>query len=393
MNNIYDKSNIDCTSCQVCASVCPLKAITIILSSKGFYKPVIDESVCTSCGLCKKSCIKYSNNSFIAPKNITCFSAVNKHQDILEKSSSGGIISAIYEYALENGYKCLGVVYNSSFHRAETIIIESKVDIDIARTSKYLPVFSEKTTSILLKSNDKWCIIATPCTLYGIKKSLEVSNKDLNNYIFVDFFCHGTPSQLLWNQQLAEINPNNSKISNVNFRSKKHGWHSFLLSYKLDGIEKYLKNALFYDLFFTNYLLNDSCAKCRIRDLSNIPDIRVGDFWGKKYDNCNEGISAVLCLSNKGKEILTAVIDKIFLQEENINDILPYQAINKVYYINESIRKRMFFTLINSQNLKTVIKIYTKSIPLRNKIFYYLKYFIRRIFCQKVQSKIRRIIH
>ena len=139
-------------------------------------------------------------------------------------------------------------------------------------------------------------------------------------------------------------------------------------------------------------MLNDSCAKCRIRDLSNIPDIRVGDFWGKKYDHRNEGISAVLCLSNKGKEILTAVIDKIYLQEENINDILPYQAINKVYYVNESIRNRMFFALINCHDLKTVLKIYTKSLPLRNKIFYYLKYVIRRIFSQKVQSKIRRII-
>lgn len=57
--NINDRNFIHkCTSCQICASVCPKEAISINLNLDGFYRPYIDKDKCVNCGICKKVCYK-----------------------------------------------------------------------------------------------------------------------------------------------------------------------------------------------------------------------------------------------------------------------------------------------------------------------------------------------
>ncbi|MCK9156597.1 MAG: 4Fe-4S dicluster domain-containing protein [Paludibacteraceae bacterium] len=58
--NINDPSAIqECTSCQMCGAVCPHQAITIRQNEDGFYRPYVDETICTNCGLCTKVCYKF----------------------------------------------------------------------------------------------------------------------------------------------------------------------------------------------------------------------------------------------------------------------------------------------------------------------------------------------
>ena len=58
--NITDNSAIrDCTSCQMCAAVCPKDAITIQLNENGFYRPYLDAEKCVDCGLCVRVCYKF----------------------------------------------------------------------------------------------------------------------------------------------------------------------------------------------------------------------------------------------------------------------------------------------------------------------------------------------
>ena len=55
--NINDRNFIHkCTSCQICASVCPKEAISINLNLDGFYRPYIDKDKCVGCYTCILSC-------------------------------------------------------------------------------------------------------------------------------------------------------------------------------------------------------------------------------------------------------------------------------------------------------------------------------------------------
>lgn len=392
MNNVLDLNNEKCSSCQICSAVCPVKAISFSFDEDGFYRPNIDDK-CISCGKCKQNCVKFVQDWKIVEKDFEVYSAINKDKKILADSSSGGIATALYEYALDNGYKCFGVYYDDEVHKAKAFVIKEKKDIEKARHSKYIPVYAENVLHEVVFSTDKWLIIAQPCMLYGIKKSLQNNRINLENYIFIDFFCHGVPSQLLWNKQIQEISKKYGEIKEVNFRSKNACWHAYLLSFISFGKQIYKKNVPFYDLFFSDYMLNSACSDCTVRNLTNIPDIRIGDFWGKKFDLSLEGVSAVVCFSEKGKELVHKINNCFVINKEDPSSLLPFQAVNKTYKVNQKVRKKMFISLKKNNGLKKALRIYLKSLPIKKKIEVVGKKIIKRIIPAYFQAKIRKIFH
>jgi ferredoxin len=52
---LYNKKE-DCFSCSACESICPASAIQMLPDDEGFLYSVIDDIICTNCGLCKKIC-------------------------------------------------------------------------------------------------------------------------------------------------------------------------------------------------------------------------------------------------------------------------------------------------------------------------------------------------
>ena len=54
-----DKEKEGCCGCSACKSVCPVKAIKMTADEEGFSYPVIDNSVCISCGRGPKVCNFY----------------------------------------------------------------------------------------------------------------------------------------------------------------------------------------------------------------------------------------------------------------------------------------------------------------------------------------------
>lgn len=393
MNNILDLENEKCSSCQICGAVCPVEAISFSFDKFGFYRPSLDEKKCVSCGKCKKSCVKFDQDWKTAAKTVELYSAINNDKAILADSSSGGVATALYEYALSNGYKCFGVYYDDDAHIAKGFVIKNKDEIEKARHSKYIPVYAETVLREIVKSDEKWMIIAQPCMLYGLKEALKANHKNLDNFVLIDFFCHGVPSQIIWNKQIEELSKKYGEVKNVNFRSKNAGWHAFLLSFTSFGKQIYENNLPFYDLFFSDYMLNSACSDCKVRDLTDIPDIRIGDFWGEKFDLSLEGVSAVLCFSEKGKKILENIKNGFEFHKEELSSLLPYQAVDKHYSINQKIREEMFSALEMPNGMKKAIRIYESSLPAKKRLIAVGKSAVKKLFNVKLQSKIRRIFH
>jgi ferredoxin len=71
-----------CSGCGVCASVCPINAITMREDSMGFVYPDISSAMCVSCGKCVEIC-PYGKEAGAEP--LQAYAAANRQQEQTEK--------------------------------------------------------------------------------------------------------------------------------------------------------------------------------------------------------------------------------------------------------------------------------------------------------------------
>jgi coenzyme F420-reducing hydrogenase beta subunit len=169
-----------------------------------------------------------------------------------------------------------------------------------------------------ISENEKYVFIGTPCQCYGLRKVLEIKNRN-NNFIFVDFFCHGFIPYDFFNYFLKKNKKDD--LQKIEFRSKEQGWHSYL--YKLTYKDNYdlipYQKSDFGIVFLNDFLLPDTCYKCKFRYNQISSDIRVGDYWGEKHKNNTKGVSCVLGVTEKGKNILNVFFSKNLMYNQKIN--------------------------------------------------------------------------
>ena len=368
--NITDKSSIrNCTSCQMCAAVCPKDAITIRLNADGFYRPYLDTSKCVDCGLCVKVCYKFDKDIKVTnaedASKIRVSSAQYKSDELLEKVTSGGVADALAKELIKQGYTCIGVTYSDERHRAEHIVAHTKGETDAFRGSKYIQSYSFDALKTLVKEakDTKFAVFGLPCHIYAAHKFLTLRRKR-ENCILIDLFCHGCPSMLVWNkyEQAIKRQVNNKKFDEVQFRSKVKGWGTFYVVVVVEGVRAFVSNPKhdeFYSLFFSDHVLNDACSDCKLRSTMEYTDIRLGDFWGKKYLSDWKGVSAVAITSERGMQVFNAIKGLFKTEDSCMAEVLVKQSYGKVYTPNMELRKMMLEELCDSdKTLKDVVDLY-----------------------------------
>ena len=384
MNNVLDNHPIrECTSCQVCAAVCPHNAISIGLNVEGFYRPFIDNELCVNCGLCKMSCYKYDKHILDTSDDLLqekkFFSAWSLDEDVLKNTTSGGVSDVLAKELLQLGYKVLGVVYDDDKARAEHRTANHQEELKLFRGSKYIQSYTLDAFKEVLAygRKEKYAIFGTPCQIYAIAKVVE-RLKIRENFFLVDLFCHGCPSLLSWQKYIKEIKlrVNIDSFDVVKFRSKIRGWGRYCIEAEVNGRTVYFSNKYndpFFELFFSDHILNNSCANCRFRSSLEYSDIRIGDFWGRQFVGNKKGVSAVCVSTKKGRE----VFDKLKDVESHLCDydgLLSAQSWRKSYEVDIEARRALLDYLASSgHRMKDVIKVLHKQQNLKKNVYRYIK--------------------
>lgn len=401
MKNNIEESDKYCTGCGACILVCPAKAIEYKMNKEGFYQAFVDENKCIKCGKCQKVCAKFLKEEEFGKelKKGLLYSAQSTNKETINSCTSGGIAYEISKYGIENGYKIFGTVYDYDKNISKAIIAKNFEDIELLKGSKYLQSNTVDAAKELIEScqkdsTAKFIIFGTPCQITGINKLLEINNIK-NEIIKIDLFCHGVPSYLVWEKYRKILEKKGiNKIDKVNFRSKYIGWHDFCIQIQ-EGKNKYYgvcEKDMFYKIFFDNILLNSACFDCVSRSKRTMSDIRLGDYWGKKYVDNQEGISAILINSEIGKRIIDDLKGKKIkiIEETTFEECAKYQSMNKYPYFN--IHKKAINNLQNENDLKKVIKSYRKKMNYKYQIKIKLKE-MTGILPNSIRSKLRILKH
>lgn len=376
--NVNNSENIKpCTSCQMCSAVCPKNAITINLNDNGFYSPKINNDLCIDCGLCTHVCYKYDDSVTITSQEelnkITLYAASAKEDDLVAKTTSGGIADLLAKKLISLGYIVIGVVYDYQKDRAVSRIAKNKIETDDFRGSKYIQSYTVEAFKELVLNikSQKYAVFGLPCHIYAINKYVSKHNLR-DNCVLIDLYCHGCPSMLVWDKVNAKIKKklNAERFDYVNFRGKSKGWGQFVLEARA-GEKIYQSTPLnneFYDLFFSNQVLNDSCTDCNLRSSLAYTDIRLGDFWGKTFRHTKRGMSGVSIVTSKGQELFEIIQPYISSEKKNYVDFISYQSWGHKYVINSKLRLSLIDFLSRDVDIDYIVRFLNRDLSYKQKI-------------------------
>ena len=298
----------DCYGCGVCATVCGKKIIGIGLNKEGFYEPrVIDPDRCVGCGLCLDVCSFLQEEPSLRRTEIHSYAAWSKDTVIRRKCSSGGVGFELGRTLIEEDYKVCGVRYDAERARAEHYIATTVKELIPSIGSKYIQSYTVDGFKAINRK-EKYLVTGTPCQIDSFRRYIRKFNVE-DNFVLMDFFCHGVPSMHLWQKYLQEVEKLTGNVTYVSWRNKLTAWHD---SYDLliRGKKSFYNSGLsqgdrFYRFFLSDACLGKACyERCKYKYDRSAADIRIGDLWGNTYKSNEDGVSAAVAFTEKGNKIL-----------------------------------------------------------------------------------------
>lgn len=312
-----------CTGCGVCKLVCPKNCISIKLNNQGFYEYEIDQDKCINCGMCKKVCGQLNKEkTYIKDQNL--YSAFSNDSDVLNSSSTGGLAYELSKLAIQKGIPVIGCTYDYKENIAKHIQINNIQDISKITGSKYIQSYTLPAFETISKL-EKALVIGMPCQIASLDRYLSLKGKR-DNFILIDLICLGVPTYFLWKKYITD----KPQIHNVKFRDKKYTWRKRHITIKGKDMGNETKNHFYY--FFKDVRVNNkACYDCIYRD-AMASDIRLGDYWGKKFKDNTTGVNMVITNGDVGDTFLKELHDmeRITMQRQPLEDYFNNQQIRYI---------------------------------------------------------------
>ena len=235
-----------------------------------------------------------------------------RHNEIArQKSSSGGLASAISEKWIENGGAVYGAAFESPFS-FKHIRCTTTDELNKLRGSKYVQSSIQgifKSIANDLQKGLKVLFIGTPCQVASVKTKF----KKHECLFTIDIICHGTPKVDLLKESIPKQYLSYD-FDNVSFRDNAIFKISFLKNNQVVW-QRPLSHDLYMKGFFKAVFYRECGYQCPYAKESRVSDMTLGDFWGLDMQSVettmDKGISLVLVNTDKGNVLFRSVEDLI----------------------------------------------------------------------------------
>ncbi|TCO07874.1 Coenzyme F420 hydrogenase/dehydrogenase, beta subunit C-terminal domain [Natronoflexus pectinivorans] len=336
-----------CIGCGLCETVFGQENLTMQLQSNGFLEPTIQNHkiyeekiisrICPGVNIVNDQ--PFVRHERIWGKVIESYSGYSEDKEIRTKGSSGGIISAVAIYLLENSIvdTVLQVGGNSKDFRRNSLK-ESKTREDVlsCATSRYAPaaVF-RNILDILRASSDSFLLIGKPCDISGIKNLLNEYPEYKERFkFFVSIVCAGIPSFNATQDVIASFKNVKYPVTELAYRG--NGWPGYFSFLDASGH----RHQMSYNDSWGKKLGKKIHFRCKIcpDGIGLQADMAVGDAWETKdgYPDFTErdGQSLILIRTTKALELLRKMqkdecVTINSLPVEKLKSIQPFQYVRR----------------------------------------------------------------
>jgi len=358
---IHVVKNELCTGCGTCIAACPNDAIKLTLNEKkGIYISELDEYKCKKCGLCYKICpghginLKELNLEVFGKEPVDSlignyFSIYHGHStdcSIRNNSSSGGLITQILIFALEEGIINGALVTRMKKDNPlepEPFIARTKEEIIEASKSKYCPVPANIALREIMRSKDgdKFAVVGLPCHIQGIRKLEKVNRKFKNKIVLhMGIVCNHAPSFFATKFLMRKNRVKYEELQNIDYRG--NGWPGGMQITKKNGDKIFLPEFSedYWGGPLNSFFFPSRCLLCNDK-ICELSDASFADAWTPELmRKDNKGTSLIISRNKRFEDILTNMILIKMIELEKSNETLPYRS-QGLYKVKKRLSARM----------------------------------------------------
>ena len=360
-----------CTGCGTCAALCPNETIKLIINEKkGIYVPELNEEKCNGCGICYEVCpghgvdFKQLNlkifgqepEDIILGNYLNCYIGHSTDYDIRYNSASGGLVTQLLIFALEEGIIDGALVTRMKRDNPlepEPFIARTKEEIIEASKSKYCPVPANIALKEILESEEgeKFAVVGLPCHIHGIRKAEQMDKKLREKIVLhVGIFCSHVPNFLGTELLLERMNIKREEVIKLDYRGE--GWPGSMKIYLKDG-KLLLPLPDYWGFVGLDFFTPNRCLMCS-DGVCELADISFGDPWLPELSDDKIGKSIIVSRTETGEKILQKMNlkNKVELNEIDVKKVIRSQA-GMLYFKKKNLnaRSKLFKAVPKNDNI------------------------------------------
>ncbi|MFC3607062.1 Coenzyme F420 hydrogenase/dehydrogenase, beta subunit C-terminal domain [Stutzerimonas tarimensis] len=274
------------------------------------------------------------------------FTGYASDPEIRRNGSSGGVLSALAQYCLEQGLVD-GVVEvrASTINPLENIAVVSRSRKHIIAScgSRYAPASAAEALAFIASGEEKFLFIGKPCEAAAVRQVQAEDPRLRENIPYIlSFMCAGTPSLRGTDELLEQLEVPREELAS--FRYRGDGWPGKTQAVLKNGERR----TMTYNESWGKVLNRHLQTRCKIcpDGIGEFADIVCADGWeasGDGYPTFEEadGQSLILVRSDQGQKLFgnaraAGVVIAEDMEPAEIRKIQPFQ-----YYRRTTIVARL----------------------------------------------------
>jgi len=317
-----------CTGCGTCVGMCPKDAIEMVVDhQQRLYVPQLDREKCNECGLCFNVCPGYGVDfkqlnldtfgkepeDILMGNYLNCYFGYATDHDIRYDSTSGGVVTALLIFALEQGLIDGALVTRMRGGRPlepQPFIARTRDEIISASKSKYCPVPVNIALKEILEAREgqRFAVVGLPCHIQGIRKAEMVSRKLRERIpLHLGLFCVHTSTFCLMDFLLQKYGIGKEDVAQFHFRGR--GWPGHAVMQAKNGRAKYVPLAKWLPWHTLGFFIPKRCTFCS-DGLAELADISFGDAWLPDLAFDKVGRSLIICRNEIAEQVLLGLVSQ-----------------------------------------------------------------------------------